>query len=168
MRKLIAAAALVACCGTAQADGPSEWTGFYVGLNAGYASGSWDGNMVYTDATAGFDVTGKVIDGEGALAGGQLGFNIQTGSFVWGIESDLSWSGIQGSNRLLPYPTGYPGNGSPAWDFENQVNWLATVRGRFGITSGSLLIYGTGGFALGEVESHLNVVGPGYSAWALL
>jgi outer membrane immunogenic protein len=91
--------------------------------------------------------------------------NIQTGSFVWGLEGDLSWSGIQGSSRLLPYPTGYPANGSPAWDFENQINWLATVRGRLGFTTGSLLVYGTGGFAFGEVESHLDVVGPGYDAW---
>jgi outer membrane immunogenic protein len=121
----------------------------------------------YTDANHGdgFDAAGKVIDGEGALVGGQLGFNVQTGSFVWGVEGDLSWSGLAGSKRLLPYPINYPANGSPAWDFDNQINWLATVRARLGITSGSLLVYGTGGFAFAEVESHLDVVGPGYNAW---
>ena len=47
MRKLIAAAALVACCATAQADGP-KWTGFYLGLHAGYGWGAWEGSQSYT------------------------------------------------------------------------------------------------------------------------
>ena len=167
MRKLLAVAGILACSGTALADGPPKWTSFYFGAHAGYGWGSWDGGMVYTDASHGdgFDATGKVIDGEGVVAGGQIGFNVQTGNFVWGVEGDLSWSGIAGSKRLLPYPNGYPGNGSPAWDFDNQINWLATVRARLGITSGSLLIYGTGGFAFADVESHLKVVGDGYNAW---
>jgi outer membrane immunogenic protein len=123
--------------------------------------------MIYTDATDGdgFDASGKTIDSEGALAGGQVGFNHQSGDFVWGIEADASWSDIGGTARLLPYPVGYPGNGSPAWDFESQVDWLATVRMRLGMAAGSALLYATGGVAFGQVDSRLDVVGEGYSAF---
>jgi outer membrane immunogenic protein len=151
----------------AAADGPQKWAGLYVGAHGGYAWGAWSGNMIYTDATLGdgFDAGAKTIGTEGALAGGQVGFNVQSGNFVWGIEGDVSWSDVGGSARLLPYPVNYPASGSPAWQFNSSIEWLATVRARLGITGGSALFYATGGFAFGEVSSTLDVVGPGYDAW---
>ncbi len=32
------------------------------------------------------------------------------------------------------------------------INWLATVRARAGFTTGSMLIYGTGGLAIADVR----------------
>lgn len=53
------------------------WTGFYVGVNAGYGFGNsdWD--------------PGPSFNTKGALVGGTLGYNLQTGSYVWGIEGDF-------------------------------------------------------------------------------
>src|ERR1044071_8177168 len=62
------------------------WTGFYVGINAGYGFGSsnWD--------------PGPNPDTNGFLIGGTLGYNLQTGSFVWGIEADLDWTDMKGDS----------------------------------------------------------------------
>jgi outer membrane immunogenic protein len=34
---------------------------------------------------------------KGFLIGGTLGYNYQTGSFVWGLEGDIAWSDVNGS-----------------------------------------------------------------------
>jgi outer membrane immunogenic protein len=148
----------------AAADGPFSWTGLYLGAHGGYAWGEWNGNMIYTPATGGdgFDAGSKTIDSEGALAGGQIGFNVQSGSFVWGIEGDFSWSGVEGEKLLLPYPAN---SGSPAWDFESTVDWLATVRGRLGFANGPILLYATGGVAFADVSARLDLVGIGYGGY---
>lgn len=160
MLRIVAACLLCAFGTAAQADGPYKWTGFYVGAHAGYGWSVWDGNMIYTDAQPGdgFDASGHTIDAEGAIAGGQIGFNVQSGNVVWGLEADGSWSDINGSQTLLPYPNN---PGSPAWGFESQIDWLATVRGRLGFTSGSVLVYGTAGAAFAEVDSRLSVFATG-------
>lgn len=166
MRRLLSAIVFLTIATAASAQDAPKWSGLYMGVHAGYGWGAFDGSMIYTDATKGdgFDATGKTIDAEGAIAGGQVGFNFQTGAIVWGIEADASWADIQGDARFLPYPVGYPKNGSPAWDFESQIDWLATVRARLGFASGRTLTYVTGGVAFAGSETSINVVGPGYKA----
>lgn len=143
---------------------PGSWTGFYVGAHAGYGWSNFDGSMIYTDATNGdgFDSSGKTLKGQGAIAGGQVGFNWQAGAVVWGVEADASWARIDGGAMLLPYPNNYD---SPAWDFSTSIDWLATVRGRLGFASGKTLIYATGGVAFAGIQTSHDVVGPGYSAY---
>jgi outer membrane immunogenic protein len=53
-----------------------SWTGFYVGINGGYAWGDadWSG-------TSGSASTKPA----GGLLGGTVGFNYQTGVWVWGL-----------------------------------------------------------------------------------
>src|ERR1035441_4859011 len=59
---------------------PWNWTGFYVGINGGYGFGT--SNWTNAGGTTGdFNVSG-------ALAGGPIGYNLQTGSWVWGLEGD--------------------------------------------------------------------------------
>jgi outer membrane immunogenic protein len=103
---------------------PPLWTGFYVGLNAGYAWGTttsvantalplWDGVAL---AANNFDpanvVAGRLINGGAALAntgtanvnqngfigGGQVGYNYQWGSrTIIGIEADIQGTAVRGS-----------------------------------------------------------------------
>src|SRR5438067_1534635 len=54
------------------------WSGFYVGLNAGYQWGS---------------VTNSAFSPSGFAGGAQAGYNWQSGSFVFGGETDLQLSG---------------------------------------------------------------------------
>src|SRR5690606_27219062 len=76
----------------------------------------------------------------------QLGFNVQTGRFVWGLEGDLSWSDIDGS----------VGN-TTDFTLDTDINWLATLRGRVGLASGPALFYVTGGFAFADVDTSYSI-----------
>jgi outer membrane immunogenic protein len=109
-----------------------NWTGFYVGAHAGYG---W-GRSTWTD------VAGLVVDDNtrhnlrGGLAGAQLGYNVQHGMWVFGIEGDWSWTGISGSSLF-----------DGVDPVETDVRWLATVTGRIGIAHGAWLPYIRGGVA---------------------
>lgn len=117
------------------------WTGFYAGGNFGYG-------VQNTDLT-----TGSVFPADfrsspqGWLAGAQVGYNYQAGVFVLGVESDIDWANISAQNSQTAV-TGISAVGS------EKLNWLSTIRGRFGILPAShVLIYATAGAAGGGVET---------------
>ncbi|MBX9592658.1 MAG: porin family protein [Hyphomonadaceae bacterium] len=109
---------------------PFTWTGFYVGTHLGYGWSSID----WQEAPA----FNGGHDGSGWLAGGQVGYNWQVGQLVYGIEGDLSSSWIDGGNGCCGH----------------SINWLASVRGRAGITGfdNRTLFYATAGAAWAEVD----------------
>ena len=117
---------------------PFSWTGFYVGLNGGYGFGksNWTNAL---GTTGDFDV-------KGALAGGTLGYNLQTGAWVWGLEGDIDYSWMQGS--VVNAAVGCGGAGC-----ETRNTWLATGRGRIGYAWDRFLPYITGGAAYGNIKS---------------
>jgi outer membrane immunogenic protein len=69
-----------------------------------------------------------------------MGYNMQFGSTVFGIESDIAWSDIKGSST-----TGCIGG------CETTNTWLGTVRGRVGFALDRFLPYFTGGAAFGGI-----------------
>ena len=75
----------------------------------------------------------------GVIGGGQLGYNWQTGMFVIGIEGDF-----QGSDQ---HRTDTGTIGGVAYTVDRRIPWLATLRGRVGVTTGPVLFYFTGGGA---------------------
>jgi outer membrane immunogenic protein len=110
-----------------------SWTGFYIGVNAGYGWGEPDGTFAGL-VPNGFDMSGW-------LAGGQVGFNYQfPGSgFVIGIEADYQWAGIEGDATVFPAFT----------VASAELDRFGTVRGRVGFAWDRFMIYGTGGWAFG-------------------
>ncbi len=157
-----------------------NWSGFYVGLNAGY---SWSAsNSVNTlglpafSNTSGLNNAGAaaimnslaalntstIATGNqgGFLLGGQLGYNYQMGSLLAGVETDIA--GIFGSATSAAIPTvqslapfGYP---RESWtgiaSASKKVDWLGTLRGRLGfIPAPAFLLYVTGGMAYGGVQA---------------
>ncbi len=119
----------------------NTWTGFYAGINGGYAWGSGSDTITYFD---GLNQFGRPQP-QGGFGGGQAGYNLQTGSFVFGVETDFQGAGLNNS------VTGTTAGGT---DFTSQQNidWFGTVRGRLGLAFGNTLVYGTGGFAYGNVN----------------
>ena len=69
------------------------WTGFYVGLNAGYGWAHSSATATITNNFFGTFVGTGTDDFNGGIAGGQVGVNYQTGAAVLGVEVDAQWSG---------------------------------------------------------------------------
>jgi outer membrane immunogenic protein len=124
-------------------EAPFSWTGFYAGINGGYG---W-GRSNWSDPTLGAD-SGS-FNTSGALLGGQLGYNWQTGSVVFGIETDGDWTNIKGSTAGLGGVCTADGGGL----CQTRQNWFGTTRGRVGYAFGRFLPYVTGGAAYGDIKA---------------
>jgi outer membrane immunogenic protein len=137
-----------------------DWTGFYVGVNAGY---SW-GNSSNTYTITGFPpFTGSTHMG-GDVIGGQAGFNWQVNRiWVVGIEADLQGTNQKGTDTPAPIPTTScvasifgpvcttTVNGV---SMDQTLNWFGTARARFGFVPWDhLMLYVTGGGAFGDVAA---------------
>src|ERR1700682_2585299 len=144
------------------------WTGFYVGINGGFAWGNSSVAFTANDPAAlggtcggGGAPKGQCINAvdfrrDGAVAGGQFGFNWQVNShWLVGAEADYQWSDLDGSVSS----TFRLGNvGATAMAVNQTVESFGTVRARAGVVlAPPLLLYGTGGFALGQVHENLSV-----------
>ncbi|MFL5136605.1 MAG: outer membrane protein [Microvirga sp.] len=110
------------------------WTGFYAGLNAGYG---WNvGDSRY------YDPAFRNGKRSGGFVGGvQAGYNYQFGMFVGGLETDLQYAAV--GNKGASYGTTYyPGDSD---------GFFGTIRARAGVAFDRALVYGTGGFAYGDI-----------------
>jgi outer membrane immunogenic protein len=133
-----------------------NWTGFYVGANAGYGQGvSRLSQGTPTDPLSStFD---SVIAPKGFAGGVQIGYNFQGGrNWLVGFEAD-----IQGTNQsdtacapIICFSQTAPGAAplTEAMTAKEQIDWFGTVRGRVGVVNNNILFYGTGGVAFGSVK----------------
>jgi outer membrane immunogenic protein len=130
---------------------PYSWTGWYVGVNAGYGVGQQQGNYAF-NAGAG---AGAVIGNEafnaipgGGFGGGQLGYNYQINNVVVGLETDIQGSGISDTRTCMFACAG--GNSAL---IDEKLKWFGTTRARVGWATGPVLTYFTAGAAYGETET---------------
>ena len=135
-----------------------NWTGFYAGINGGYSWGR-AGETVPVGAPFAAFASKQQVDG--GLAGGQIGYSWQVDpKWVLGLEADAQWTGERGSSNFFlgTFRGPTPGNDfnfvtSASVDNETKLPWFATFRGRAGfLADPSLLLYVTGGLAVGEVS----------------
>jgi len=160
IRKLLLSAAGVAALSTSAmaADLPSRgaapvyipppaftWAGVYLGVTAGFAEGFHN----FDDLNGGFlGYPGFANPQSGGFAGGgTLGINLQAGSLVYGIETDINWL----SNKTSYVDPNVTNNFYPSET--NRLNYLGTVRGRLGLAVDRTLIYFTAGFAYAGVNN---------------
>ena len=124
-----------------------NWTGVYIGVNAGYGSGysNWSDGPVGT--TGSFSTTGFLV-------GGTLGANYQIGEYVFGIEADGDWTNLTGNSGLTC--GGISAVVPPPNACQTQSEWVATLRGRVGYALDRVLFYGTAGAAFANVQTGLN------------
>jgi len=113
---------------------PYNWTGVYVGINAGGAWGNsdWSG-FAFSNSPS------------GGMVGGTVGYNWQGAGNPWvfGIEGDIDWTGIKDSGAC-----------GTAFSCQTKNDWLGTVRGRVGYAWDRFLPYFTGGVAFGNVDAN--------------
>jgi outer membrane immunogenic protein len=116
----------------------ANWSGFYIGFNVGYGFGKSD-----------WDDPAVSLSPKGAVYGGTIGYNLQTGTWLWGAEGDFDFSSIKGS--------------TDCWYgliCETKNSWLATARGRLGYAGwDNWLPYITGGVAMGDIKASISGLG---------
>lgn len=82
------------------------------------------------------------------LAGAQAGYNWQRGSVVYGVEADISGTGLKSSMNTTLQGFVPPSTANTT----SSIDWYGTVRGRLGWATGPVMFYGTGGLAYGSTS----------------
>jgi outer membrane immunogenic protein len=142
-----------------------SWSGWYIGGNIGGGWADRDFAITPNDPSAvtfsaGFGQPApNSLNMSGVVGGMQLGYNWQFRSnWLLGLETDFDWSGVKGSFSTTT--AGLTGATAP-WQIEERLKWFGTVRARVGwLPFDNLLVYGTGGFAYGQVEQSGSVGSP--------
>lgn len=156
------------------------WTGFYVGANAGYgfSTGSdrafgQNGNL-FAPAFPGAAInavpagaafaTGARSNRDGFVGGGQVGYNYQVGSYVFGVEGDIQYTDFGNRRNTVfgtaapvagivgPVAAGAPGNVA-FFSRGNNSDFYGTIRGRLGYAVDRTLFYVSGGAAFRDTSN---------------
>jgi outer membrane immunogenic protein len=145
---LLASSAFIAVPAVAQDVLPvPDWSGIYIGVIGGYGFGDLDvegEGFIFIPPAIPYDLS---IDAEGAFLGGQFGYLHQFGNFVVGIVGDGSVADIEGFDSVNIYDEDDFTVGASAG-----INWFGTLRGTAGVSFGRVMVFGTGGLAVGETE----------------
>ncbi len=163
-----AASALVVLATAAQAADMSmkapvtpiyNWSGCYVGINAGAGGAGSDFTTTVGNGTHLLPADGALVsnsgtgstDATGFLGGGQAGCNWQSGLIVYGLEGDFDYfhsgpSFANNTNTLSDGVTPFAVTQSLTTDF------FATLRPRIGVAADRNLGYITGGAAFTHVS----------------
>jgi outer membrane immunogenic protein len=121
-----------------------DWTGFYVGVNAGLGVGR-DLTTISAPATNFTEISYQ--SPFGALGGAQAGYNWQAGQWVFGVEADIQGADLHDNYTCVSgcLPT-------RAITFDQRIDWFGTARARLGYASGPVLTYVMGGLAYANVK----------------
>jgi outer membrane immunogenic protein len=135
-----------------------DWTGFYIGVNAGGSIGRDP-----TDVTA-VTVPGGTFSHEasftespaGFAGGGQIGYNWQLApTWVFGVEADFQGTS-QKDTATVTSVVEFPSTLTTT----HKLDWFATARARLGYTNGDWLWYVTGGGAWGRITQDFTETEP--------
>lgn len=137
------------------AGAPRNWTGLHAGFNMGTGFGDGGGAIDALSPQAALLQANAILPSfqkygtYGFLTGGQIGYDWQFGRFVAGAEVDLSYAHIAGGDGLSNLFFA-----GAVTSRRQNLSWLGTARARLGFTPfGSTLLYATGGFAFGGVQT---------------
>jgi outer membrane immunogenic protein len=130
---------------TAPIDHAWSWNGLYIGAHVGGGWGTIESEISLGGVGA-FPVASAAVNG--FLGGGQIGYNIQRGIVVFGVEADASWSGMKGTTPCLI-----------VLSCKREVEALGTITGRLGFTADRALIYVKGGGAWAHVNHDVSIFG---------
>ena len=132
-----------------------NWTGFHIGIQGGY---TWsDMRWIDSDSSLlpdpGSDTEGPQVlssqDLTGFFGGGEVGYDYQWHSWVFGIVGDFSYSEV--------VTKGFPLVGDGTNDTSNdrfwvRNDWNGSIAGRIGYAWNKWLLYGKGGVAFGHIK----------------
>ncbi|WP_417308765.1 outer membrane protein [Devosia sp.] len=105
-----------------------DWNGLYAGVQLG-------GGQLHPNLT--FPAFLVHPDASGALAGVQAGYNLQIDHLVFGVEADIAATDFE-ETRLCS---------NTDYTCTSGADWMASLRGRAGVTLDRTLVYVTAGAA---------------------
>jgi outer membrane immunogenic protein len=123
-----------------------SWAGGYIGVHVGWGSA----DKTWTQGSPAAFLAGgnsASFTADGVIGGGQIGYNWQTGSIVFGVEIDVTGSDMSGSATQ---------SFTPSWRSATDINWLGTITGRVGFAWDRALLYAKGGFAWADEDHFQN------------
>lgn len=124
-----------------------NWSGFYAGVQAGYAWG--DATAPYGFVSGGpYPAFQAAAKQKGFIGGVHAGYDYQLDSIVFGVEGDVEYSNVKGDDG---------GSGGHVNGLDDK--WQGSLRGRLGYAFDNVLVYGTGGVAF----MHATATAPGYT-----
>ncbi|MBC7577065.1 MAG: porin family protein [Tardiphaga sp.] len=145
------------------ADPVYNWTGLYLGVNAG---GAWGRSAAATSTV--FSPTGyfaatsvpaialagnQQLNGSGFTGGLTAGYNWQSSNIVFGLGADFNYLGLKASSSgSAVYPCCAPTSFTVASSVA--TDWLMTFRPRLGLAHNNWLFYVTGGLAVANVKGN--------------
>jgi len=118
-----------------------NWTGIYVGAQAGYV---W-GNSTYDGAgsEAGPPFISASVDPKGAFGGAYVGYNYQfDGNYVVGVEADANFANAKSDHDAFPLDPDFLGS--------SDLKWFGSARLRAGYAFDRFLPFVTGGVAFAK------------------
>src|ERR1700761_8905560 len=110
-----------------------DWSGFYIGINGGWAQQ----RDCRSDVTLG--IAFGCHDANGGTVGGQIGYRWQTGPAVFGLEAQGNWADLSGSNVSLI---------APAVTVHSRMDAFGLFTGQIGYAWNNVLVYAKGGAAV--------------------
>ena len=117
-----------------------NWSGFYIGINGGWGSSrnryEWTGPGLFA--------LGYGADATGGTIGGQIGYNWQAGSWVFGLEAQGNWADLSKS---------FHGPIDDPWSVGSKVGAIGMFTGRIGYAANNALFYVKGGAAVAKNEA---------------
>ncbi len=126
-----------------------NWTGVYVGLQAGWKFG--DNNFGFDDDDDDDDFLDDFdddsVDFDGWFAGGHIGARYQWNWLVAGVEGDLEWVDVDGDSGFDD-----DDDGDDDLRIGSDIDWEGSIRGTLGVGFDRVHVYGTGGFAFAGVD----------------
>ena len=120
-----------------------DWTGFYVGGHVGLSWGRGTSTLSNPNPISVGDLFGSLYGGL------QAGYNyVLPSRLLLGAEADITFPNFQtGADGLI-----FTGGTVQGTTVTDQIDYIATLRGRFGYAFDRWLIYGTGGFAWSQAR----------------
>jgi outer membrane immunogenic protein len=128
-----------------------DWTGAYVGAFGGGGLGNHNVNNSTGQAVPFADYTAN-YSSEGGFAGGEAGYRWQSGSYVVGVEGDLFWGSIKGSDASQFANGNFAG--VTAVDADS-LRWGGSLRATGGFTVDRWMWFATGGWGFASIQ-HTN------------
>ena len=114
-----------------------DWSGVYVGINGGWGTERRCFDSITAAGT--FIAADGCHNTTGGVAGAQIGYRLQTGSWVYGLDFQGDWANLSGSSASIL---------NPANTNRSRMDAFGLFTGQIGYAFNTALLYLKGGAAV--------------------